>query len=412
MPTTDTFTPTTLPGVIYVGRTEGEMTIVLGKVGQVENPTFLADRVVSYRVADRVFHFVLEAAFAVDLPPHVAIKDVEGWVHGTLEGEGLLRIGENFAAPEASMVFLARMTEAAIAKLGYTYVALDIDALRTRARELNTKTWEKLRKKPKGKKSGASVYQEWLDRKAEPFQGILALTRPRDYLRSVLALGYMIKDLATGIGLEQVEVPLLRGGALKIFPSSLPSALLEAKAEADLNLMTTTSFSVRPSTLEEIPFSPNAMTVLLGQNLEKLEIPNTFLLPTKERPEEMRISPDYLASLGLLGGSYGEHCGYEGLGVRAIVPLEVYALLRDYPKDLPFVRFWLSLMFCRELGIRVQDFELPCCFAHCWGDLSNAAMLLDMAGHPVPASVQAWVAHVWVPAPTAVNAQEEDGETI
>ncbi len=348
----------------------------------------------------------------MELPSHVSILDVEGWVHGTLEGQGLLRIGENFAAPEASMAFLARMTEDAIAKLGYTYAALDIDALRARARELNSKTWEKLRKKPKGKKAGASVYQEWLDRQAEPFQGILALTRPRDYLRSVLALGYMLKDLATGIGLEQVEVPLLRGGALKVFPSSLPSALLEARAEADLNLMTTTSFAVCPSSLDEIPCSPYAMTVLLGQNLEKREIPNTFLNPTKERPEEMRISPDYLASLGLLGGSYGEHCGYEGLGVRALVPLEVYALLRDYPKDLPFVRFWLSLMLCRELGIRVQDFKLPCCFAYCWGDLSNAAMLLDMAGFPVPASVQAWVAHVWLPTPMAVNAHEGEDESI
>ncbi len=59
MPTTDTLTPITLPGVIYVGRTEGEMTTILGKVGQVEDPTFLECRVVSYRVADRVFHFVL-----------------------------------------------------------------------------------------------------------------------------------------------------------------------------------------------------------------------------------------------------------------------------------------------------------------------------------------------------------------
>ena len=69
-------------------------------------------------------------------------------------------------------------------------------------------------------------------------------------------------------------------------------------------------------------------------------------------------------------------------------------------------------MLCRELGIRVQDFKLPCCFAYCWGDLSNAAMLLDMAGFPVPASVQAWVAHVWLPTPMAVNAQEEEDESI
>ena len=40
------------PGVIYVGRTEGDQTLFLGKVGMVSSPEFLEGRVWSYRVAD------------------------------------------------------------------------------------------------------------------------------------------------------------------------------------------------------------------------------------------------------------------------------------------------------------------------------------------------------------------------
>jgi len=390
----------TLPGVIYVGRTEGETVTVIGKVGQVENPTFLESRVVSYRVADRIFHFVLEAAFAVELPPNTSILDVEGWVHSTLEGHGLTRFGENFVAPDASMTFLARLTEAAIAKLGYRYTRLDIDALQERARALNSKTWKKLKKRQK-EKTGPSVYQTWLDNHSGSFQGFVALARPNDYLRNVLALGYLLKDLASGSGLSCIEVPLLMGGALKVYPSTLESALFEAKAEADLFLTATTSFSACPSSLDEIPVSPFAMTVLLGQNLEMVKVPNTFLMPTKDQPASVEVSPDHLAALGLLGGDRDERCHYEGLGVRALIPLDMRPLLRQYPDHLPGVRFWLGVQHCLGMGIRLQDFELPRCVAELWDRISNAALIMKMSGRPIPEERQAWVAHAWIPAGTA-----------
>jgi len=71
-------TPTTInsndnqPGVIYVGRTEAE-TLFLGKVGMVASPEFLEGRVWSYRVADRPFSFVLDAAYAVEVPENSSI---------------------------------------------------------------------------------------------------------------------------------------------------------------------------------------------------------------------------------------------------------------------------------------------------------------------------------------------------
>lgn len=277
----------------------------------------------------------------------------------------LTRFGENFVAPDASMTFLARLTEAAIAKLGYRYTRLDIDALQERARALNSKTWTKLKKRQK-EKTGPSVYQVWLDNHSGSFQGFVALARPNEYLRNVLALGYLLKDLASGSGLSCIEVPLLMGGALKVYPSTLESALFEAKAEADLFLTATTSFSARPSSLDEIPPSPFAMTVLLGQNLEMVEVPNTFLMPTKDQPESVQITPDHLAALGLLGGDHDERCHYEGLGVRALIPLDMRPLLRQYPDNLPGVRFWLGVQHCLGMGIRLQDFELPRCVAELW----------------------------------------------
>lgn len=395
MASTPTPSPT-LPGVIYVGRTEGEMTTVLGKVGLVENPTFLKDRVVSYRVADRIFHFVVEAAFAVLLPPGESIEALEGWIHTSLEAEGLLRFGENFVAPEASMTFLARMTEETIAKRGFPYTRLEIKDLRDRAKELNSKAWAKLRKKPK-KSCGSCVYQDWLTQHSDGFHGILHLIRPHDYVRDVIALGYLLADLCAGSGMNRIEVPLRRGGRLNVYPNSLEAAAFQAKAERDLHLVTTTSFLVHPERLEDIPVPPFAMTFQLGETLETIEIPNTFLPPTKERPNEIRFSPDHLAALGLLGGSYGESCLYEGLGVHAMVPLEMTSILREFPEDLPSVRFLLGVLHCLELGVRLQDFELPACLGALWGQISNAALIMIAAGHPVPEGIQNWVSHAWIP---------------
>jgi len=147
-----------LPGVIYVGRTEGETCFVLGKVGAVENPEFLAGRVVSYRVADRIFRFVLEAAYAVELTATISILNVEAWVHSYLEGLGLMRFGENFSAPDGNMLFLARHVEEALTRLGQKFVSLDVDALQARAREQNSRTWQKLRKGKQNKKGEMCPY--------------------------------------------------------------------------------------------------------------------------------------------------------------------------------------------------------------------------------------------------------------
>lgn len=390
-----------LPGVIYVGRTEGEQITVLGKVGQVENPEFLEGRVVSYRVADRVFHFVLEGAFAVELPPSVSIAKVESWVHSCLKGEGLLKIGENFEAPEGSMTFLARMVQTALGRLGHPFRALDIDALQARARTLNSETWKKLRKKKGRKGDEQNVYHQWLTRQCRGDEGVQAMARPRDYVRQTMALGYLLRDLAAGSDVECIQVPLIRSGVLKIYPTNLPSALFEAKAEADLNLASTTSYSACPSSLDQIPVEPFAMRILVGQTLEMLEVPSAFLPPTKTRPEEVRISPDHLAALGLLGGFYDEGCFYEGLGVRAPLPLDLYEIVRGCPNLLPGIRFWQGVRHCREQGFRIQDFELPVSTLPLWDRAFDAADELERLGRPVPASVRAWVSHAW--SPTAAN---------
>ena len=385
----------TLPGVIYVGRTEGELATVLGKVGRVENPEYLGQRAVSYRVADRIFHFVLEAAFAIELPANVSIDDVETMVHLHLQGMGLAKFGENFPAPDGSMTLLARLVEQALVRLGYRFTALDIAALQARAQELNSRTWQKLRKGKQGR--SVCPYNAWLEKQCQTPQGMVALARPRNHVRNVLALGYLLRDLAVGTDLEFIQVPLYRGGNLKIYPTCLEAALFEAQAEVDLNLASTTSFSACPTSLEQIPVEPYAMTLLLGSNLEQMEFQNSFLPPVKDRPEEVRLSPEHLAALGLLGGKYDEYCLYEGLGVRAPLPLDLYPTILQYPEDLPGIRFWLGLKHCSEQGLRIQDFTLPLCVGSMWERVAKAAGVLAMAGRPVPKKVQEWVAHRWIP---------------
>lgn len=400
-----TTTPTTAaanqPGVIYVGRSDGEQIAFLGKVGMVETPDSLEGRVRSYLVADRLFGFVLEAAYAVDFPETSTIGNVESYVHSILQGEGLFRIRENFEAPDCNMTFLARRVEAALNQLGHPYRALDVDVLRTRAQELNSATWGKLRnrllKPKKGKVDEPNIYQEWLYEHCRVYPSMQALARPRDYVRQVLAAGYLLRDLAAGSGLERIEVSMHTHGDLRIYPTSLSEALFEAKAEADLALASTTSYTVHPTSPSQIPTQPLAMSIIVGQTLERLEIAGAFVATGKAPSEKVQMTPDHAAALGHLGGAYNEQCLYEGLGVRARLPLDLYEVVRGRPHLLAGIRFWQGIQHAREQGFRIQDFDLPMSTMSLWDRAFEAAEELERIGRPVPASVRQWVSHVWLP---------------
>lgn len=87
-----------------------------------------------------------------------------------------------------------------------------MDVLRTRAQELNSATWEKLRKrllKPKkGKVDEPNIYQEWLYEHCRVYPSMQALARPREYVRQVLAAGYLLRDLAAGSQIDCIEVSM------------------------------------------------------------------------------------------------------------------------------------------------------------------------------------------------------------
>lgn len=392
----------TQPGVIYVGRTEGEQVMVLGKVGMVESPDALENRVLSYRVADRIFSFVLEAAYAVDLSETATIEKVEGYIHSVLQGEGLFRIRENFQAPDCNMTFLARRVEAALRQLGLAYRNLDVDLLKTRARELNTSTWEKLRKRlRKGMKNAPDIYQDWLYEHCRVDLSVHALARPRDYVRQVIATGYLLRDLAAGSGIDCIEVPMIRHGVLRVFPTTLQAAVFEAKCEADLALASVNNYTVHPSNPDQIPAQPLAMSIIVGQTLERLEIAGAFVAEGKVPIEKAQMTPDHAAALGHLGGAYDEQCLYEGLGVRARLPLELFEVVRGRPHLLAGIRFWQGVQHAREQGFRIQDFELPASTLPLWELAFEAAEELERLGCPVPQSVRRWVSHVWLP--TAVS---------
>jgi len=399
---TETVVSPSQPGVIYIGRTEGEQVMVLGKVGMVESPEFLEGRVLSYRVADRIFSFVLESAYAVDVPETSTIGNVESHIHSVLQGEGLFRIRENFAAPDCNMTFLARRVEATLGQLGYSYRSLNVDLLRTRAQELNSATWEKVRKGlKKGRKNAPNIYQDWLYEHCRVDQSVHALARPRDYVRQVLATGYLLRDLAAGSGIDSIAVPLVRHGVLRVFPTTLPEALFESKSEADLALASVSSYTVYPSSQDQIPDHPLAMSIIVGQTLERLEIAGAFVADEKVPIEKAQMTPDHAAALGHLGGAYGEHCLYEGLGVRARLPLDLYEVVRGRPHLLAGIRFWQGVQHAREQGYRIQDFELPTSTMPLWERAFETAEELERLGRPVPESVRRWVSHVWLP--TAVS---------
>lgn len=389
------------PGVLYVGRTEGDQVLFLGKVGMVSSPEFLEGRVWSYRVADRSFSFVLEAAYAVEVPENSSIGTIESHVHSTLQEEGLFRLGENFEAPGCNMTFLSRRVEAALNQLGHVYRPLDVELLRKRAQDLNSAIWEKVRnhhlKAKKGKKSESDIYQQWMYEHCRTIPTLMALARPRDYVRQVMATGYLLRDLAAGSGIDNIKVPLLLGGNLSVFPTSLEKACFEAKAEADLSLASVSSYTACPWSKDQIPEHPLAMSILVGQNLEHLEVGNAFVAGGSTMPEEVRMSPDHAAALGYLGGVYDEQCLWEGLGVRAKLPLELYEVVRGRPRLLPGIRFWQGVEHARQHGFRIQDFELPNAIEPLWDRAFEAAEELEELGRPVPTSVRNWVSHVWLP---------------
>jgi len=269
-------------------------------------------------------------------------------------------------------------------------------------RELNSETWEKVRKGlKKGKKKAPCIYQDWLYERCRLEQTTQELARPRDYVRQIMATGYLLRDLAAGSGIDSIEVPLIRRGELRVFPTTLPQALFEARSEADLALASVNSYTVHPSNEDQIPEQPLAMRMLLGQNLERLEVAGAFVVAGKAPITTAQISPDHLAALGHLGGAYDEHCLYEGLGVRAKLPLELYEIVRGRPHLLPGIRFWQGVQHVREQGFRIQDFELPTSTLPLWERAFEAAEELDRLGRPVPETVLRWVSRVWLP--TAVS---------
>lgn len=386
-------------GVIYVGRTDGEMPLIIGKVGHVQADDSLRGRIKSLKAADRIFKFVAEAAFEVTPRPGRSIHSVEKFVHRSLAGTGRLFEGENFLAPDQSLTLLAREVECALKDYGEAYRVLDVSALRAEAEAYNLKMWDKLR----GRRTAteACPYEAWLHRERELFQGINWGRPATEDVRSAMAMGYLLRDLAAGSGLSQLDLKLPMGGKLMVFPSTLEAALFEAKAEVDLELPTTTRFQARPKTGDEVGHPPLAMDMIFEAGLEIVRVPNTFLPTADPAGSGVKFTPDHLAALGYLGGNYGGECRFAGLGVRARIPAHLFAGVRAYPDQLPGIRFWLGLMHAFSLGIRVQDYVLPPACGALWERLSPAALILEKAGMALPLELQSWVAHAWFPAAEA-----------
>jgi len=388
--------PTRSAGVLYVGRTEGEMITVLGKVGMSQDSLSVIRRAESFKASDRIFEFVLEAAFEVTLPAGTVMKRVEEAVLFELEQGGLERYGENFIVPGGHMPFLANLAAKALTRLGHSFVPLDIQEHRQEAIDRNSRTWARLRNRPSGE--GRDLYQDWLQDHCSPPHSWAGFQRRSQYLRGVYALGYLMRDLAAGSRLQSLEIPLPDNGTLIIYPSSLKAAQFEYQAEVDLHLADTESFYARFSSQDQLPTSSNALRVILGDTFEDLALQNVFLPPTRSRPDMVQFSPEHVAALGLLGGRYREACLWEGLGVRAQVPIHLHRTIQAHPEHLPAFRFWAGVKHFSHLHVRLQDFPLPDWAGILWSDgLTQAAGLLGEAGFPIPSSVQDYVAHAWIP---------------
>lgn len=389
--------PSRSVGILYVGRTEGELSTALGKVGMSQDRASVVRRAASFKASDRVFDFVLEAAYEVSLPAGTVMKRVEDAVLNELEQGGLERYRENFVVPAGHMPFLAHKAADALSRLGYAFDSLDIQEHRQEALDRNSRTWARLRNRP-AEAEEEDIYQAWLQDHCSPPDSLAGLQRRSQYLRSVLAVGYLIRDLAAGGPAQRLEIPMPDKGTLIVYPRSSEAAQFEYQAEVDLHLASAESFSASLSSPDQLPASPLAMKVILGDSLEPQDIPNAFLPPTKARPEMVRFAPEHVAALGLLGGRYGDACLWEGLGVHAQVPLHLHRTIQAHPDLLPAFRFWVGLKHFKRLHFRLEDFPLPPWADFLWSDrLTHAARLLEEAGEPVPQSVQDYVAHAWIP---------------
>lgn len=383
-------------GILYVGRTEGEQATVLGKVGMSQDRTTVFKRAASFQESDRIFEFVLEAAFEVSLPAGTVMKRVEDAVLNELEQGGLKRFGENFLVPGGHMPFLANLAAKALTRLGHTFVPLDIEAHRQGAIQHNSETWAKLRSQPS--EETKDIYQAWLLDHCSPPNSWAGIQRHSQSLRGFLALGYLLRDLAAGSGLQRLEVPLPDKGTLVVFPSSLTAAQFEYQAEVDLHLASAESFQARVLSLDQLPHSPISLSVILGCSLEPIDLPNAFILPSEAQPDLARFTPEHVAALGLLGGRYGEACLWEGLGVRAKMPIHLHRTVLANPELLPAFRFWIGLKHFSRQHFRLWDFPLPLWAETLWDDrLIQAAWLLEEAGFSVPESEQDYVVHAWIP---------------
>lgn len=374
--------------VIYVGRTEGEHS-QWGKVGRVKGEWRLRKRTKEYKVADRDFWFICRAAFQVSLPTGTKPHAFETSVQNALEMRGLKRRGEQFLPPESSMELLVREVEDVIKDKGVVYQALDVSALREHYEKLNAQVRAEL----DGIITATEPcpYRTFLDlHSAFPWGDRLRRRSERD--RELIAMGHILRDVAAGSGISELRLDFGQD-TLVVYPPTLPEAIFQAGAEADLSLSTTLRFTVKPTSITDLP-GENSLTLVRcdseAYHVDQYEVPGPFMWEGEDMLSKVRFRPEHLACLGQIGMD-DEPCYFCGLGTRAPMPMDVMRLAEADPKLLPGVRFWLGLMHAERVGIHLLGYRLPAELDWLLDGLDAAADALAAVGRVVDPSLRGWV---------------------
>ncbi len=377
--------------VIYVGRTEGENSPWV-KVGSVKTEGRLGERAREYKVADRNFWFVTRAAWEVELPVGVKPRDFETLVQADLRDRGLKRRGELFLPRDGSIELLCREVEDVIRARGVRFVGLDVSELRAKQEAANAKVQAELDGLVAAE---ACPYRAFLAQYEEVPFGRLDQIRRSSLDRELMAMGHILRDVLAGSGISELRL-VFGHDRLVVYPQTLPAALFQAGAEADLALPATLSFAARPRRHADLS-GEVAMVLERGDpvefHIDRYAISGPFLASEsslEHLPDQVRFSPEHLACLGRIGME-GAPCYYHGLETRAPMPQDLMPVVEKNLSLLPGIRFWLGLHHAQEAGIHLLGYRLPAELGWLQQGLGEAAEALAAIGRPIAPALRTWV---------------------
>jgi hypothetical protein len=308
----------------------------------------------------------------------------------------LANSGEIFLAPDGCRDQVEAKVAGFLKQLGLKFITLDVSPITATFRKRNVEIQEKLR----GHKAVEvkCPNEAWRESQGMGASSIteLILAQDHDTFRTVLGLGFLIRDVYAG-NPEPIHQDLGTFGAMTVYPApTLAEALAEARAEQHLVIPSPMRTLVKRGDGEVGELAQSAISIIHRGTLSRVELPGPFLACGASQNGDLRFTPEYLACLGALTVFPGQAPEYVGLKTRAPLSPASYAIAREFPDLLAGLRFWAGVENSFNHELRIQDYELLRVPSSVVSKFRTAALALHAEGHPIPEKTIEWALRVFM----------------